>query len=140
VNHQIIAKTLLQNNQGKILVLRRSPNDEDSPGRVDLPGGGVEIGERYIETAAREIVEEAGLLVSEQDLSLVYTFTKFDESNSKIITRFLFTGSVIAPKVKLSHEHDKFWWFSPQELPALFEQTSWSEAIAFMFECNLLHK
>ncbi len=135
---KILAKTLVVNSDGQALVLRRSASDEDNPGRVDFPGGGVDAGEAYAATAARELEEEAGLHVAETDLRLVYAFTKYESEKDKIIMRLLYVTRVKNTDVKLSHEHDAYWWYPIESLREVFSDTSWAPAIDFVLEHDLL--
>jgi len=49
--------------KGKYLVLKRSRNDQHTPGGWDLPGGGVGSGEQPYTAAIRETKEEAGIKI-----------------------------------------------------------------------------
>jgi 8-oxo-dGTP pyrophosphatase MutT (NUDIX family) len=137
---RVTVRALLVNADGKILVLRRSLDDEDVPGRVDFPGGGIEPGESYIEAIAREIEEESGLHVLDDGLRLAYSFTRYDEVSHSIVHRLLYTAHVTDETVQLSHEHDAFWWHTPDEVVRLFSDISWSEALRFTLEHHLLDK
>ena len=134
----IIAKTLLVNPDGRVLILRRSSNDENSPGRADLPGGGVEPNESYAVAAARETGEEAGLLVQPEDLQLIYTFTKYDDAKDSVLLRLLYTAQVSNTDVQLSHEHDAYSWQTTDEVARIMSETSWKDAVNFALQHNLL--
>ena len=136
--HTIIAKTIVVGPDGRVLVLRRSPDDTDNPGRVDLPGGGVDDDEEYAAAAAREISEEAGLSVTEQSLQLAYAFTQYKEAADAILTRLLYVAHVTETDVQLSHEHDAYWWRTREELQAVFADTSWRPAVDFVLQYDLL--
>lgn len=140
MKRKILAKSILVNEAGDILVLRRSPYDENNPGRVDFPGGGVEPNESYIATAVREIKEETGIAISESELKLAYAFTMFDEKEGLLITRFLFVGHPAATEVTLSPEHDAYWWRNPNEMLELFKMTAWYLPLHFVSEHKLLNQ
>ena len=62
------------NNQGKILILRRS-SDEYYAGLWDFPGGTVEKGETLQQAAAREVKEECGLEIKlEKNYFYIYHY------------------------------------------------------------------
>ena len=134
----IIAKALVIGPDGTVLVLRRSPDDEDAPGRLDLPGGGIEPGESYVEAVAREIQEESGITVSVKDLTLGYAFTRYDELKNLQRIRLLYVAHVVDPAVQLSHEHDAYWWRTLDELEKLFAEISWGEGVHFLREHQLI--
>ena len=123
---------------GRVLVLRRSSDDPDNPGRVDFPGGGVDDDEEYAAAAVREIAEEAGLSVPAQNLQLAYAFTKYKEEADAILTRLLYITHTTETAVQLSHEHDAYWWRTRQELQTAFADTSWAPAVDFVLQRNLL--
>ena len=51
---------IIENENGEILLQKRRDN-----GCFGLPGGAVEIGEKLMEAAAREVYEEVGVVVEE---------------------------------------------------------------------------
>lgn len=132
MTYTYVAKTIVVDPTGKVLVLWRSPTDPHAPGRVDLPGGGVEQGERYAVAAAREIAEEAGLKVSADDLQLVYTATGLSSSGEEVIVRLLFLTSVSDASVVLSHEHETYEWLEPKQFLTALASTKWGEAVDFL--------
>src|SRR4051812_2166768 len=89
---KIIAKVLVINEDGQVLLVRRSKTDPNRPGDWDYPGGGVESGEDYAAAAARELLEEVGISTRASELQLVYTGTGvWDADGDGIIyTRFLY--------------------------------------------------
>jgi 8-oxo-dGTP diphosphatase len=137
---KIWAKSLIVNESGEVLVLRRSPDDENNPGRVDFPGGGVEPNESYVAAAAREIKEEAGIVLSERELELVYAFTVYDNKSDMLLTRLLYVGHPAHSEMTLSHEHDAYWWRNAHELAEIFKSTAWFLPLHFVLEHKLLEK
>jgi 8-oxo-dGTP diphosphatase len=131
-------KAILINDEGKILVLQRSAQDEDSPGRVDFPGGGVEQDESYVQAVSREIEEETGIVVPVSKLTLTYTFTRHYKAADEARIRLLFVAHVADSTVRLSHEHEAYWWYTPDELTARFANISWGEAVQFLRDHDLI--
>lgn len=138
MKYSYAAKAIVQDGDGKFLVLRRSSTDSHAPGRVDLPGGGVETGESYATAAAREIAEEAGLTVSPEQLRLVYTMSRLSSSGDAVIVRFLFIARVDDATVTLSYEHDFYEWCDLVSLQDAFKNTAWGEAIDFLATHHIL--
>ncbi len=59
---------IIENDKGEILLQKRRDN-----GCWALLGGGMEIGEKFIETAKREVYEEAGIEIDELKLFGIYS-------------------------------------------------------------------
>src|SRR5687768_13499058 len=111
----LVAKAVLFNERGEILILRRSATDKIRPGEFDLPGGRVDPGESPGQAIVREIEEETGLVIALDDLLMGYTTTTFYDNKSTI--RFLYVGNIIGdPKVQLSFEHDAYYWMKLDEV------------------------
>lgn len=72
VGHAPLAGTgcgvIIENDRGEILLQRRRDN-----GCWALLGGGMEIGEKVMETARREVYEEAGIEIEELKLFGIYS-------------------------------------------------------------------
>jgi 8-oxo-dGTP diphosphatase len=134
---KIVAKSLIVGPEGGVLVLRRSKNDAHSPGRVDLPGGAVDPGESYAAAAARELQEEAGLELEVDSLRLVHTYTITDQTKGEVVIRLLFVGHT-GGIVRLSEEHDEYWWKSLDELRRDFASTPWGTAIDSVLASGLI--
>jgi len=56
---------IIENKNGDILLQRRADD-----GEWCVPGGGMNFGETFMETAIREVMEETGLKLNTEDLSL----------------------------------------------------------------------
>ena len=83
-------------------------------GRWDFPKGGVERGEKELETVLREVAEETGL----NDFSIVPGFRKvieyFYRRDKKTIHKQVvyLLARTADDRVKISFEHQGFGWFS----------------------------
>lgn len=109
----IIAKTVLLHDD-KILIVRRSKTDTRRPLQWDLPGGMVEEGEDPNLAAAREIEEEAGIIVDPRHMDLVFAGTKVYNKNANIV-RLFYVAKADTNEVKLSFEHDDSRWLTLDE-------------------------
>lgn len=132
-----VAKVLIVNEQGKVLVLRRSQADERRPGQWDFPGGWVEDGEEVRVAAIRETQEEAGIVL--HDARLIFGMSDVTEYGSG--TWIIFTASVRStPEVVLSYEHDQFVWMDPQEMLASITYDRQQKMLAYIIEHQLLEE
>lgn len=72
--HGISAVALIDNS-GKLLIQKRAVTKKDEPNKWDLSGAGhVDVAETPEEAAVREIYEELGIKVEEDDLKLIDTY------------------------------------------------------------------
>jgi len=129
----LVAKALVRDVEGRVLLLVRSDNDEHRPGDFDLPGGGVEAGESPASAIAREVQEETGLTVISTAL-LSELNGHFDAKDSfdgipHDIIRMLFVADVASSVVVLSDEHKDYVWVLPSEAVAKLAHTSWGPMI-----------
>ncbi len=106
-----IAYTLLEREDGKILLMRRTS------GRLSLPAGHVEAGERVETTAARESWEELGIVIATSDLKLAHTVHLKDPDGQRVgffLRAKKWSGE---PKNQEPDECDGLQWASIDDLP-----------------------
>lgn len=96
----------------KVLILKRTP---ERSGYWQPVCGGVENGEKLIETALREVLEETGIKNIKSIIDLEYTFT-YKEIKKGILMDmqdYCFAVEIENESdVKLSDEHEEFRWCS----------------------------
>jgi 8-oxo-dGTP diphosphatase len=92
-----LAKAVILNREGQVLLLRRSKTDTRCPGEWGFPGGNVEADENFTDGVIREIHEEAGLDVPLESLVLVYTATEEYTEGDMSINRLLFAAQLAHP-------------------------------------------
>jgi dATP pyrophosphohydrolase len=105
----------------EFLCLRRGPRGR-SPGSWEAVHGHLDEGETAVETARRELREEAGLEpLALYNLSRVESFYRHATDEVVLVPVF---AAQVAPgvPVALSEEHDAFEWLSP---PAAAGRMSW---------------
>ncbi len=112
---KLVAKALIFDLGGKVLVLRRSGSHPRYAHHFDLPGGEVEQGEDPATAVAREIKEETGLGVDSSSLELCF---RNDLPNSLTHLLFKVTCGDGEPKLTLSWEHDGYDWLAVDDLLA----------------------
>lgn len=95
--------------KGKLLLLKRSLDDEAFPGNWELPGGGVDSGETAEDSLMREIKEECGLSINVLDYLITSTFSIGEDIE---VSEDTFLCEVIDDNfdVVLSNEHSEYKW------------------------------
>ena len=131
----VLAKTILMNSAGQVLLLQRSPNDPTRALEWDLPGGRVDAGEDMTEAAVRETAEEAGIVIAPERLSLAYAMTEVTEHGNT--SWLFFTGLTEAAEVALSHEHVAYEWVTLDKALEMIEYKRQHKALQHIFDNNL---
>lgn len=109
-------KTLVINEENKLLALRRSDTDPSRPLTWDLPGGELEEGEDLEENARKEILEEAGIEVGE--LKIFDAVAGFNKDRVFWV-HIGYITEVAMPEISLSYEHDQYLWLTKEEFLSL---------------------
>ncbi len=105
-----VAKLIIIDHEDNYLLLYRAnhPVFGDDP---DLPGGTVEAGEQPLQTMLREVEEEAGVRIDDQQ--------HIEELSSEIeqdgTHNTLFLVHIMRPEILLSWEHQSYAWLGLEE-------------------------
>lgn len=110
VDVTIVAKVFVLNQDGLILVMRRSASDNHRPLTWDLPGGGVEFGESPNDSVVREAYEEAGLSINSPTIFFVGS-----KNEEKYVVELLYYTDYDGSEIKLGAEHDETKWVTKDE-------------------------
>lgn len=105
-------KVMIQNSDGRYLLLRRSNISKAHAGKWEMPGGKIDPCETFDEALLREVSEETGLAISLQHLSGTFEY----ELPSKMIVYLIMSGIHESGEVVLSEEHDDFRWVDVKNL------------------------
>jgi len=105
---------IITDDQNKVLVMKRSLNEEFFPGFWDLPGGGVENEESLKEAVKREAEEESGFEVEpEGNYFYLYRHPKGR------VDIYAFRMKIIGGEIRLNEEHTEFKWVSKEDCELL---------------------
>lgn len=114
---QVGVKVLLQNSEGKFLLVKRSSDKYPEVGaRWDIAGGRINPGQTLMENLKREVMEETKLymteepkLVAAQDILRV---------PGRHVVRLTYIGRADGTP-RLDDDHTEFGWFSLEEIRKL---------------------
>ena len=114
-NYTLVLRGILQNPQGRFLMMQRSLHSKGWPGKWEFPGGKVDRGEELTDALLREWKEETGLTI--KPVSCMDVF-EWERENDRILY-LVFTVRSKSFRVKKSLEHEDFGWFTPTEMQTL---------------------
>jgi mutator protein MutT len=101
--------------EGRILLIRRADD-----GLWAMPGGGIEMGETPAGAVAREVREEAGVIVEVLDLAGVYDSRFCDTRSALQLYMFVFRCRPVGfCEATTPHEVTDIGWFALEDLPPL---------------------
>ena len=138
MNSFVVAKVLVVNEKGEVLVLRRSKTDERRPGQWDFPGGWVDEGEDILTAIKREAIEEAGLELA--DPKLVFAFSEITTAHGSGTWLVYVTHISGDPKITLSYEHDAHAWKNPYDLLKEITYDRQQKMLKYTLEHKLLEE
>lgn len=111
---RLIAHALIRDHDGRVLLIRRAPDNDVLPLVWDIPGGSCESGEDPRVAAVRETREEVGLEIRELQL-LDYTSNVDHEKGTQFV-RLIFSAQSAGGQVRLNPaEHDQHAWVEPRQ-------------------------
>ena len=99
-----VSKAIIIKQDGALLLLRST--GQKFPGKWDLPGGHIHIGEDPKDGLIREVREETGITLSEPIERL------YEEGNTTF-----YRAQMPDEKVTLSHEHDDHKFVTKENIP-----------------------
>jgi|GEM_PF-5108324 len=110
-----IARTVIFDENDRLLVLWRADNDSYNAGGPDLPGGGLEPPETPSEAAIRETYEETGIDLAQTALRQVCEIITEENDGTRIkrLTRTFFAACVKSPIIALRPEEHHSHEFVP---------------------------
>jgi 8-oxo-dGTP pyrophosphatase MutT (NUDIX family) len=106
--------------KGNQYLLVKRCNTDWANGYWNFPGGLLEEHETLLEAAAREALEEIGVVISLNDLELVHVLqARKNEKHNKEILGFYFIAQSWQriPENKEPHRHSEIAWFDSNQLP-----------------------
>lgn len=103
-------------NNGKVLIIQRSSDEETYPNFWEFPSGKKEPLEKISDAILREVKEETGLTTQIIQVSSVFDFVVEKESETRDATQINYILKILgSDKVRLSSEHQNFAWITLDE-------------------------
>jgi 8-oxo-dGTP diphosphatase len=122
INHVygLAVRVILTDQDGKILILKRSTDSKTNPGKWELPGGKVNQDESFDHALIREVYEETNLKITLEHV------IGASEQNLHIIraVHIIMSGKIIEGEVNLSSEHEGYAWVRMETLSD-YELADW---------------
>ncbi|MBN1539349.1 MAG: NUDIX domain-containing protein [Candidatus Thermoplasmatota archaeon] len=120
---RLSVKVVILNDEGKLLLIKRSMSSKGNPGKWDFPGGKVDTGETFDEGLLREVFEETRLKISIERPLYV---TESESPVSRVVYLFM-EGKLKEGEVSLSEEHEDHTWVVRAELSKMDLATQFIE-------------
>jgi ADP-ribose pyrophosphatase YjhB (NUDIX family) len=105
----VCAGAVIRDQHGRLLMIRRG--SPPALGTWSLPGGRVEPGETHAEAAAREVLEETGLVVAVGDLLATVDLAGYVVHD--------FAAIVVGGELQAGDDASDVRWCEPETLPTL---------------------
>lgn len=94
---------------GRILLIKRRPNDPHGPDKWDIPGGRLAPGENPFLGLKRECQEELGIAI---EILLPFAIQHFTRDDGQVITMMMFLCRPLTDSITLSEEHTEYQWLN----------------------------
>ncbi len=118
-NPGVGAAVLVRDTAGRVLLVRRGPG-ATRPGYWAVPAGFVDYGEEIRAAAARELLEETGLVAEVGDA--IFVASNFHDP-AKLTVGVWFEGTVVSGTLQAADDADDAGWFDLDDLPDLAFET-----------------
>jgi len=110
----VVGAVIIRDN--RVLLLQRRL-DDTFPGMWELPSGKLEPGEPPRRGLRREVMEEAGLLVTEACLVFAFEYTIPKDNTPSIVVQLNYRVAADDTPAALSDEHQALAWVPRSQLP-----------------------
>lgn len=113
-----------------VLLLKRVRPSSDGHGIWELPGGGLELGERPDQALQREMKEETNLDV--EVMKPVYTFTAIRKDYQTVGIGFL--CQMLSEDIQISNEHQSYQFVAFDDLPNYLSKEIYQDVVSTIKE------
>lgn len=107
----IAVSALINDGEGRFLLLKRSEASKHFAGEWEPPGGKIDSGESFDEALIREVKEESGLDIAIDGLAGA---TEFEVPKIRVVLIHM-KAHIVSGKIQLSDEHEDYVWLFPEK-------------------------
>jgi len=118
-NPGVGAAVVIRDEDGRVLMVRRAPGSTRA-GYWSVPAGFVDYGEEIRAAAARELLEETGLIAEIGEV--VFVASNFHDP-AKLTVGVWFEGTVTGGTLQAGDDAEEVGWFALDDLPELAFET-----------------
>jgi 8-oxo-dGTP diphosphatase len=135
-----IAKALMLDSAGSMLILRRSDTHPTLALHADLPGGQVDEGEDIGQALVREVKEEIGMTITLSELTPVYGGAEVHNDENRVRLLYIVRLDDVRPAVTLSWEHSQAEWLPTSKMAEIENEyhSFYHDALRYIRENNIL--
>ncbi|MGW5380694.1 NUDIX hydrolase [Nocardia sp. NPDC003999] len=112
---KVAVSALVQDDEGRILLIRRTDN-----GKYSIPGGGLEAGETVARAVVREVYEETGIDVKVTELIGIFSdpdhVIAYNDGEVRQEFSICFRAQPISGTPRPSEESTEVEWVAPEKL------------------------
>jgi 8-oxo-dGTP diphosphatase len=117
---EVCGRALIIDQNGRVLVLKRSDDSSSNPGKWELPGGKPNKGESFEDSFRREVLEETGFTIMIQQSA----GTADQLVSGHHVVHVIMIASIQSGGLAISDEHSSFQWVEMKELGDL-DKADW---------------
>lgn len=129
--YKLSVHTWILNSKGEFLIQKRRSDLKRNPGKWAFTGGAVDTGENSVEGAIREVQEELGITVKEEEIELLLTFKR----EHGFVDVYLVKKDIAIEDVKVQEEEvDEAKWVSLEELNSMLKNDEFVKSAKLYYE------
>jgi 8-oxo-dGTP diphosphatase len=110
--HSVSVAAVITNDGGRVLVVQRRDN-----GKLEIPGGILELDESVHDGVRREVAEETGVQIEPERLTGVYKNVNLG------VVAFVFGGRVVGGEPGPTEESAQVDWWAPDRIASQMDET-----------------
>lgn len=121
----------IQNDKGEFLIQKRSETKKVFPGVWSITGGGVDAGEKTVDTVVRECKEELDVDVNIENLELIMTIKR----EADFVDIYLLKQNINLEDITMQEEEvSDVKWVSVEECTKMMENGEFAISVSFYFD------